>query len=502
MPTGMAPQTYRFGKFTLDLHKGVLLRAGERVFLRPKAYALLLHLARDMGRVIPKSELMDAVWPNVTVTEDSLTQCVSEIRKALGDDGQDLVRTITGRGYLLEGGSEVEGAFENQPSVAVLRFRNESNEPDQIPIVDGFTEDILNGLARFRTVTVMARNSSFAFSPDTSLDWPSIGKRLGADYLIEGAIRYSADRIVIAVGLIEAAGAIRLWGERFEAKTAEIFKIQDEIAHRVVSRLVALLEDAGRNRAARKAGSNLIAYELLLRGVALLRGYRRGDNEDARALFEAAIAKDPTYGLAHAYLALSRVIIGGYAFASDVVLADALDLAVKGVTLAPEEPKCHRILALVRLYLRQYEPAEHHLRRSLELNPYDADTVAQMGYLLTMRGRPLDGLAWMNRAVRLNPIHPDWYHWDRATALYSVGEYRAAAAALERLPLLAPLGRVRLAACYAQVGELNAARRHMAKATETASGYALEDLVRIGAAFEHPADVQHLIEGIRIVLEP
>ncbi len=502
MPLGTPRQDFHFGGFTLDLRKGMLLRADEPVLLRPKAYALLAHLARNIGGVVSKSELMDVVWPGVTVTEDSLTQCIREIRKALGDERQDIVRTISRRGYMLAARADADGGFAGQPTVAILRFRNETDDPAQTPIVDGFAEDILNDLARFRTVTVLGRNSSFAVQRDSSLDARAIGERLGADYLVEGAIRRSEKRLQVTVRLLDAPGDLQLWSERYEAEGTEIFAVQDEIAHQIVNRLVARLEDAGLHRSARKPPASLAAYELLLRGVARLRGYAPEDNENAKLLFEAAIEKDPDYGLAHAYLALSRVILGGYALASPTVLADALHLACKSVTLDPEEPRCHRILTIVRLYLRQHEPAERHIRRSLELNPYDADTVAQMGYLLTMRGRPLDGLAWMDRAVRLNPLHPEWYHYDRSMALYSIGEYRAAAEALERLPILRPWTRARLAACYAQLGELETARRHLAAANQIDPSFSPLNYARNGVAFENPADIERLVQGITVALAP
>lgn len=93
--------TYRFGSFVLDTHRGTLSRGDTAIYLRPKAYALLVHLAQNMGRVVPKSELMDAVWPGIYVTEDSLTQSIREIRKAFGDPEQDQLRTVSRRGYML-----------------------------------------------------------------------------------------------------------------------------------------------------------------------------------------------------------------------------------------------------------------------------------------------------------------------------------------------------------------------------------------------------------------
>ena len=113
MQTETADQVFTFGGFTLDLRKGLLHRDDEPAFLRPKAHALLTHLARNIGRVVPKSELMDSVWPGIYVTEDSLTQSIREIRKVLGDDKQELIRTISRRGYMLAVSSRARGRCRN-----------------------------------------------------------------------------------------------------------------------------------------------------------------------------------------------------------------------------------------------------------------------------------------------------------------------------------------------------------------------------------------------------
>jgi TolB-like protein/Tfp pilus assembly protein PilF len=494
MATEASAQACRLGKFSFDPSSGALSYDREIIFLRPKAQVLLSHLVRNAGSVVSKSELLDAVWPEVTVTEDSLTQCVREIRKALGDEASALVRTVSRRGYMLAVAREPDLATD-APAVAVLRFHHGTDDPTETAISDGIAEDILNGLGRFRAVTVLARSTSFAVSGEAAQGWRTLGEKLGADYFVDGDIKRFGGTFDVGVRLTEASRGVQLWSDRYLAQDTEIFSVQNEIAHRIVSRLVSRLEDAGLQRMSSKPTDSLAAYELVLRGIAALRGYRPQDNEDARQLFEAAIEKDPHYGVAQCYLALSQVIIGGYAMASTKVLAGALDLALKGVTLAPEDPRCHRILAIVRLYLRQHDAAEQHVRRSLDLNPHDADTVCQMGYLLTMRGRPLDGLAWIDRALCLNPIHPDWYHYDRSVALYSIGEYRSAATELERLPLLGPGARVRLAACYAQMGELQIAKQHLGAAA--VAGFSPLDYVKNGIVFEHAADIEHLVEGVR-----
>lgn len=497
MPVSTTDQVFQLGGFTLDLGKGTLSRADQPAFLRPKAYALLTHLARHTGRVVPKSELMDTVWPGVFVTEDSLTQSIREIRKVLGED---MVRTVSKRGYMLVPETEAMPEPGAQPIVAVLRFRNDSADPTDEAIVDGFAEDIINGLARFGTVTVLARNSSFSFASHSPAQWPAIRSRIGADYLVEGSVRRQADRIVAAVNLVDAANATQLWGDRYQAEDAGLFAIQQDIVEEIVGRLVVRVNNAGLQRASRRPLTSLAAYELVLRGVALLRDPAQSDLTGAAALFEAAIAKDPAYGLAYTYLALTYVLNSEFGRTSEAVLAKARELAERGIALSPDQATAQRIQSLVRLNMRDHEAAEHHLRIALKLNPNDADCIEQMGYLLVMRGRPVDALAWLARAIRINPLHPHWYQYDRSLALYMLGEYRPAAEALELATRPTPWIRTRLAACYAQLGNMEAARRHAGLINADGADFSAVDYARTGLPFENAADVEHLANGVLLAL--
>ncbi len=493
-------QIFTFGEFTLDLRKGLLQRGNEQAFLRPKAHALLTHLARNIGRIVPKTELMDFVWPGIYVTEDSLTQSIREIRKVLGDDKQELIRTISRRGYMLAVAADPLADAEIQPIVAVLRFRNDTGDAAQLPLIDGFAEDIINGLARFGTVTVLARNSSFSLSSESKSDWSLARARIGANYLVEGSIRRNGKSLRVSVSLVDAANLVQLWGDRYDADGDEIFSIQEDIIERIVGRLVTRIEDAGVSRAAQKPVTSLAAYELTLRGVAMLRRNEPDDIAAARELFERAIAKDPSYGLAHAHLAFAHVMLGGYGWSPLDVLARAQALATRAIMLSRDQPVGHRVLSFIQMYMRDYAGAEHSLRRAIELNPYDAESVDQMGYLLTLRGRPVEALAWLDRAARLDPIHPPWYNYDRSLALYSLGDYLAAATAIEPGPTLPPWMRTRLAACYAQQGDMEKARFHAAIINDLDPDFSPVNYAKAGVAFEHASDIRHFAEGVFLAL--
>ncbi|MER8756943.1 winged helix-turn-helix domain-containing protein [Mesorhizobium sp. M0976] len=497
MPGSATDQVFQFGGFTLDLGKGTLGRAEQPAFLRPKAYALLTHLARHIGRVVPKSELMDAVWPGVFVTEDSLTQSIREIRKVLGEE---TIRTVSKRGYMLM--PEIEPVPEPgaQPIVAVLRFRNDSADPADEAIVDRIAEDIINGLARFDTLTGHGAQFELLvcliFAQRMACRTLAHRRRLSR----RGFGAAAADSIVCAVNLVDAASASQLWGDRYQANYAGLSAIQQEIVEKIVGRLVVRVNNAGLQRASRQPVASLAARELVLRGVALLRDPAQSELKEAAAFFEAAIVRDPAYGLAYTYLALSHVLNSEFGPISDAVLTKARDLADRGIALSPDQATAHRIQSLVRLNMREHEAAEHHLRIALELNPGDADCIEQMGHLLTMRGRPLDALAWLVRAIRINPLHPHWYQYDRALALYMLGEYRTAAEALELATRPTPWIRTRLAACYAQFGDMQAARRQAALINADGSDFSPLDYARAGTPFENASDAEHLADGVSLAL--
>ncbi len=488
----------RFRGFTLDLNRGLLLNEVGVVTLRRKAFELLACLAKEAGRVVSKRDLVDAVWPDVIVTEDSLTQAIREIRKALGSVGPSTIRTVAGRGYFLDPGSSktVDASDDGEETrIAVLPFEDRTLDSNA-SYSETLCEEIINGLARFRIVPVIARATSLASAHADRSEPKALARRLGARYLVDGHIDRDEGMVRVGVSLIDAADGSLVWADRLEAYDPDPLVLEDLIARQVISRLVSHVEGASLRLSARKPPADRKAHDLLLQGVALLRGYGEGDNQKAHDVLSEALLRDPTNGLVHSYLALATVILGKYGLSADTELRTALSLASTGVSLSPEEARTHRILGLVRLYLREYDAAEHHVARSLELNPYDADTIAQMGYLLVLRGRGDEGIAWMDRAVRLNPLHPDWYHFDRSMALYLAGDYAGAAERLGRIPRLGAWGLARLGAAQALAGDTAAARKTLARLHALQPGFDPVDYAVRGIAFERQQDLDRVVEGM------
>ncbi|AZO15412.1 transcriptional regulator [Mesorhizobium sp. M2A.F.Ca.ET.043.05.1.1] len=480
----------RIGGAVLDLDRGTLRRDGEIVPVRPKTLELLAFLTRNPGRVLSKDELLQAVWPGIIVSEDSLTQSIRDARKSIGDEAQALIRTVPRRGYLFQlpeteaAQPPAAAAARAEPTVAVLPFDVDAADATAKALFDGAVEEITNALSYFKTVAVLARHSAFALAEHSREDIRATAERLGADYIAEGRVETAGTEYSARVVLTETVSGRRVWSQGFTFATGDIFAFQTMVAQRIVTALVVNIESAVMRRGLPAPAANVEAYLHFLRGKELLRSYGEGVNQAARAHFLKAIELDPQSGLAHAYLALAEVIIGGYNDAPRAVLDQARDRALHAIALSPDEARCHRMLALTLLYRGrdEYDAVEKHFARALDLNPYDADTLAQTGFFRALRGDGEAGLALLDKAIQLNPMDPTWYYYDRGEALLILGRYREAAASFSCLPRKSAWQWARLATCYALAGD---------------AGKALA-CVREGRALEHGLTIAKIVEETRM----
>ena len=202
------------------------------------------------------------------------------------------------------------------PRVAVLPFRNLTGNADDGVLIDGVVEEITNGLARFKTVTVIARHSAFAFRPEDASNMDAIAARLGADYLVEGSVRRAGDRLAVAAAIAEARSGRQVWGETFDCTSREdLLSLQQVIPRRIIPRLVGNIEDSVLARTAAAPTASLSAFEHFTRAIALLRSFGEGVNERGRDHLLRAVEIDPGFGLAHTYLALSEIMMADYGMA-------------------------------------------------------------------------------------------------------------------------------------------------------------------------------------------
>jgi TolB-like protein len=206
---------------TDELHSA----AGERIELRPRSFAVLRMLAENAGCLVCKDEIIAKVWGDVVVTEDSLTQCIADIRKAIADEGHHVLRTVPRRGYLLAASAnELPGRVPDRPSLAVMPFRPIVEKDAALAI--GVASEIINELARNKDLRVVGRDSSFALGGEPALA-RDLGAQLGVRYLVEGTAHRSNHTLTVDVQLVDARDGSIAWGDRFSAKAKDTSPARD-----------------------------------------------------------------------------------------------------------------------------------------------------------------------------------------------------------------------------------------------------------------------------------
>ena len=293
-----------------------------------------------------------------------------------------------------------------RPSIAVLRFANLGGDPEQQYFADGMVEDVLTGLSRIKGLSVIARNSSFAFSSAAG-DVRKTASELGARYVLEGSVRKSGDRVRVTAQLIEAESARYVWSARYDRKLDEIFALQDDLAMSVVAAIEPNLRAAEIERVKRKRPDNLDAYDLLLRALPLIYPAMPDGAAQGLPLIEKAIAKEPDYAQAHAFAAWGHEIMfvrgGG---GEDHRLAairhaqaaiahgrdDALALSLGGFVMG--------VVAHDRVVARQAFEA------ALELSPSCALAYMLGSVVYALDGDATRAIEWGEEAIRLSPRDP------------------------------------------------------------------------------------------------
>jgi len=379
----------------------------------------------------------------------------------------------------------------SRPSVAVLPFLCSTEDET---MCDGITEDVIVGLARFTSLFVSSRSSSFTFR-DSKESSSAIARKLGVSFLVEGSLRKSSDRIRISVRLVEAASDSTIWAERYDRAIVDLFELQDEIVSTLVGTLAGRIESSRTEMSLRKPPTSLLAYDVHLQGLARFRAYDASSNADAVVLFRSAISLDPHYAHPHSFLALALLALEGYGGASPETRSVAIELARKALEISPQDATCQRILGHVLLYDRQYDLAEYHSMRAVQLNPNDSDCLMSLGYLLVQRGSAEKALAFMEQAVRLNPFHPPWYHAQIAGAYYTLGRYERCLSETRKMPHQGGWS-FRAAASLGKLGRSAEAAVEAAKVRAANKDFSVSGFMRSTILLEREEDREDLRQGL------
>jgi adenylate cyclase len=308
-------------------------------------------------------------------------------------------------------------------------------------------------LSRFGSLFVISRMSAFDYRGSSASEG-QVGNELGVAYVLNGSVRRSGDRLRVSVALTDTRGENQVWAERYDSAAADIFDVQDEISETVASTLVGRLQKIGTARVQAKKSDNLTAYEYLLRGLDL---HKSGSitPESAHLAYDAfthATEEDPGFARAHAWRACSYSRTWGIpASAAEIQLC--LGYITTALELDSDEAESHRIAGALYRFLRDYEKADYHIEKSLQLNPNDAHITIKAAEHNCFMDRPERARERAARAMRLNPHFPDWYWEDVGFADYVAGNFAGATDSFRKVQTPTYAGFAYWAAAAQQAGD-------------------------------------------------
>jgi TolB-like protein/class 3 adenylate cyclase len=383
-----------------------------------------------------------------------------------------------------------------QPSIAVLALDNLSGDPSNDLMCEGIVEDVIANLTRFRNLMVVAKHSAFLFSLK-SRTAREIGQRLGVRYLLTGSLRRAAKRIRITVDLIDTESEGALWSDRFSIEMEELFDLQDEISGAVASRLAVQI-DFAENRRESHRPRDMLAYGLVLRGQQLVGLYTREGNAHGRRLFNEASEIAPDYGRVFSSLSRTHNLDWRYSWSRspEQSLVSAVDLAQRSIALDRLDARGFSESGFANLYMKRHETALAEYQRALDLNPNDADIIAEYADALVYVGETSRSIELLQKAMRLNPYYPDWYLWYLADAYNASRRYSDVIATVRQMRNLDE-GRRLLAASFAHLGMMDEARAEAEAVMRLHPNFTIGEW-RHRPPYRDPDVLGHFVEGLRM----
>src|SRR5258706_12922734 len=418
---------YIFENYAFDTDRRELHRGADVVSVAPQVFDLLDSLIRNRERVVSKDDLINAIWNGRIVSDAALTTRLNVARTAIGDSGEEqrLIKTLPRKGFRFVGpvveaqgpggAATVDNSIElpkpaltlpNKPSIAVLPFTNLSGDPEQDYFADGMVDEIPTALSRFKSLFVIARNSSFTYK-GRAVDIKQVGRELGVRYVVEGSVRKSAGKVRITGQLIDAMTGAHLWSDRFEGDLSDVFALQDEVTVNVVSAIQPKLLQTEMDLAARRP-NNLSAYDLCLRAQHQ-QSWTRGGSAESLRLASRALEIDPRCGFAATLAGECHLRNARHRWAADPKSEIAEGFRFLRLALSIDGNATLALSMLGRAtaaFLGDFDTAKEMVDRAVALNPNSFRAWEERGWAYLTAGQPDEAIQSFERRIRLNPFDP------------------------------------------------------------------------------------------------
>jgi len=392
----------------------------------------------------------------------------------------------------------------DKPSIAVLPFQNMSGDPEQEYFADGMVDEIITALSRFKSLFVIARNSSFTYK-GRAVDVKQVGRELGVRYLLEGSVRKGASRVRIIGQLIDTATGAHIWADHFDGALEDIFDLQDRMTASVVGVIAPRLERAEFERARREPTENLDAYDCFLRGMEKVYQWNKDANDEALGLFYRAIELDPhfasAYGQATWCYAFRKA--NGWVIDREREVTETRRLAQRAVELGKDDAFALCWAGNALAYVAgELDDGVAFIDRALALNPNLARAWNLSGWARIWLGQPEIALDHLARAMRLSPLDPAAHATLSATAHahFFVGRYDEAsswaAEALRANPSWTPALRI-AAASHALAGRAEEATKACRRLQQLHPTLRVSNFRETLGPYRRPEDLARHEEGLR-----
>jgi adenylate cyclase len=388
----------------------------------------------------------------------------------------------------------------DKPSIAVLPFENMSGDPEQQYFADGMVEEIITALSRFKSLFVIARNSSFTFK-GKAVDIKEVGRRLGVRYVLEGAVRKASGKVRITGQLIDAVTGAHIWADRFERDLTDVFALQDEVTVAVLSAIGPKLRQAGIATATRRRPENLTAYDCFLRALPPYYLLSREGVAESLRLVHRALESDPGFALAAAHAGACHMLNVHFGYSPDPQFdrKEAVRLFHLALSLDDGDPDTIATSALISAYMigdseREIEMAD----RAVALNPNSFHAWDVRGWVYKIAGLPEEAIRNFERSLRMSPVDPGLHHSlsGMAHALIELGRFDEAIAAGKKAQRHTPSSSAAyrcLASAFAHLGRKAEAREAAARLLQVDPAFTIS--ARMGR--RRQAHAKLLIEGLR-----
>jgi adenylate cyclase len=370
----------------------------------------------------------------------------------------------------------------DKPSIAVLPFVNMSGDPKQEFFSDGITEDIITALSKLPMLLVIARNSTFAYK-GKAVKVKQISEELGVQYVLEGSVQRSDNRVRITAQLIDALTEHHIWAERYDRDLKDIFALQDEVTGKILESMQVKITEGEQALHRDKGIRNLNCYLKLLEGKNYLYRFNMEGNNLARRMGEEALVMCPESSSAYHLLAATHMMDYwlGSGKSPRKSLEKAIELAKKAITLDEASAQAHGLLSFLYSTKREHEKALAEGERAVSLDPNGADVHAWYASSLNFAGRPEEAIPLLQKAIRINPLGPTHYFMYLGNALRMTGRFEEAVLAYKKALQRAPdniMAHIGLLATYSMMARDEEARAEAAEVLRINPKFTLDYYVK------------------------